>query len=121
MHNFSDWFQHLIFHGKAVRLVEMKEGEIVVSNVPSHEELSIVVSDANVSVKNMTVDPALPGADNTVYIEVTPPEELLIVGCGFRVEPPEINIYTQVEPQPNHPDGWYRKFDKRQRGPKCLK
>jgi len=29
--------------------------------------------------------------------------------------------YHHTKPQPNHPDGWYRKFEKRQRGPKCLK
>jgi len=28
--------------------------------------------------------------------------------------------YPPTEPQPNHPDGWYRKFEKRQRGAKCL-
>ncbi len=70
-------------------------------------------------------DPALSGADRTVVLGIE--RYNLFTGSlkPLNFEPSRrFMIHKPViitEPQPNHPDGWYRKFEKCQRGAKCLK
>ncbi len=109
--NMESYVNDAFTQGRSVVLVGMQNGELMTRNI-SPEEMFI------------GFDPALSGADETVFQEFTPVDIInsalveIMNERRFIIDVPEPKSHPYYYQETNHPDGWYRKFEKRQRGPK---
>jgi hypothetical protein len=87
------------------RLLTIKLAAERINHIREHDTALMDAVTYGVAIHVMVVG----SSNSTIFME----------GRRYMVAEPKAHP-GYAEPQPNHPDGWYRKFEKRQRGPKCL-